>query len=362
MEQKITVGLDDRSYPIWIGSGLLDHVAEKLDMICFPQRVAVISNTRVFDLYGNHLTTTLVEAGIQVDTVILPDGEEYKDMKHLQLILDSLIQKGFDRGCGLIALGGGVIGDMAGFAAAIFLRGIPFFQIPTTLLSQVDSSVGGKTAVNHPLGKNMIGAFYQPQGVLIDVKLLSTLEEREFLSGTSEVIKYGMIYDADFFDWLDKNVENMKQQRPQTLMEAVKRSCQIKANVVEVDERETSYRAILNFGHTFGHAVENLTGYGTVKHGEAVAIGMVAAAELSLRLGLSTVETVERLQDVLRKYALPVTPPVFPLNDYMSAMKRDKKVKQGTLNFVVNENIGHCRIMEIDQYFELLRDIYPDLP
>lgn len=340
MLQKIEVSLADRSYSISVGSNLLGSIGEKLKQIDFPQRIAIISNPTVDNLYGQTVCNSLVSSGFNPLQFNVPDGEEYKSLSTLELIYDFLIQKSFDRGCGLIALGGGVVGDMAGFAAATFLRGIPYVQIPTTVLSQVDSSVGGKTAVNHPLGKNLIGAFYQPEMVIIDIDVLNTLEPREVSAGLAEVVKYGVIRDAEFFCWLEDNVQQLIALDPETLIHAIKKSCQIKADIVAVDEKEGSIRAILNYGHTFGHAIETLSGYGQWKHGEAVAAGMVVAAKISAQKGLCSQLDVDRLTQLLKGLGLPIEPPEFSLDDFVVAMQRDKKVKQGELTMVLNQGIG----------------------
>jgi 3-dehydroquinate synthase len=345
--EKVNVPLADRSYSILIGSDLLVNLGNELSNLNFPQRIAVISNPTVDKLYGQIVLDSLKSTDFTPLQFNVPDGEEYKSHETLQSIYDFLIENSFDRGCGLIALGGGVIGDMAGFAAATFLRGIPYVQVPTTLLAQVDSSVGGKTAVNHPLGKNLIGAFYQPELVLIDIVTLSTLEVREVSAGLAEVVKYGVIRDRDFFCWLEENTEKLKNRDSAALSYAIKRACQIKAEIVEVDEKEGSVRAYLNFGHTFGHAVENLSGYGHWKHGEAVSVGMIVAAKISASFGLCSQQDVDRLTQLLKSLDLPIDPPDFSLDDYVVAMQRDKKVKQGHLTMVLNRGIGEVTLQKI---------------
>ena len=307
----------------------------------------MITNPVVGKLYSHSVCQSLKAANIDCFEIVLPDGEEYKTLQTLQTIYDQLIKNNFDRGCGLIALGGGVIGDMVGFAAATFLRGIPFVQIPTTLLAQVDSSVGGKTAVNHPLGKNLIGAFYQPELVLIDVDTLNTLDSREVSAGMAEVVKYGVIKDLEFFEWLESNYLRLQNLDNDALIYAVKKSCQIKADIVEVDEREGSIRAFLNYGHTFGHAIEALSGYGQLKHGEAVAVGMVVAAQISADQGLCREDDVARIRKLLLALKLPVKPPKHSLADYVAAMQRDKKVKEGTLTLVLNQGIGSVTLSKV---------------
>jgi len=347
MLEKLIVGLDERSYPIWIGGGILDLLGDALREVGFPRRVAVITNPTVRDLYADRVLSSLERADFRGSLVVIPDGEEHKNLATLEKIYDALLGGGFDRYSGLIALGGGVVGDITGFAAATFLRGVPFAQVPTTLLSQVDSSVGGKTGVNHPLGKNMIGAFYQPRHVHIDVATLKTLPQREFAAGMAEVIKYGIIRDAEFFAWLEGQRESLQRLEETALVRAVKRSCQIKADIVELDEKESSLRAILNFGHTFGHAVETLAGYGEIRHGEAVAIGMLVAASAARELGHCTAADVAAISALLEAFQLPVAPPPFALDDYLQAMGRDKKVKAGVLRFVLNRGIGDCLLKDI---------------
>jgi 3-dehydroquinate synthase len=360
--EKLIVGLGQRSYPIWVGSGILDGLGNALQKVDFPQRVAVVTNQLVNRLYGERVIASLAEKGFSPTVIELPDGEEFKTIQTLEMIFDKLIRQNFDRTSGLIALGGGVIGDITGFAAATFLRGIPFAQAPTTLLSQVDSSVGGKTGVNHPLGKNLIGAFYQPMHVHIDVDTLQTLPSREFSSGMAEVIKYGMIRDKGLFDWLFSEREALQSMAAGALVQAVKRSCQIKADVVELDEKEDSLRAVLNYGHTFGHAVETLSGYGQVKHGEAVAIGMVVAAAASVSLNLCKPEDLRALCSLLGSFGLPVAPPSFPLPDYLRAMGRDKKIKKGTLRLILNQGIGGHEIRDIPDPESLFRSILESPP
>lgn len=345
---EIIVPLAERSYPILIGQGLLEQIGAELNTRGFPTRIAVVSNPKVDALYGEQIRRSLTHGGFSTVAINLPDGEEYKNPDNLIKIYDQLIQQGFDRGCGLIALGGGVIGDMAGFAAATFLRGIPYVQAPTTLLAQVDSSVGGKTAINHPLGKNLIGSFYQPRLVLVDTETLSTLEPRELHAGLAEVVKYGVIRDIEFFSWLEKNSSRLLEKSADALSYAIQRSCEIKADIVAQDEKEGSIRAYLNYGHTFGHAIENLSGYGRWKHGEAVACGMVVAARIAAREGLCRQGEVDRLIELLQAFDLPVIPPVFPLDDYLEAIRRDKKVKEGTLSLVLNRGIGEVVLRQIN--------------
>ncbi len=347
MKEEVNIALDDRGYTISIGIDQLLHLGNHLSAIDFPQKVVIVSNPTVAGLYSSPVRKVLEKSGFSVFQYNVPDGEEYKNHHSLQSIYDFLIENSFDRGCGLIALGGGVVGDMAGFAAATFLRGIPYVQVPTTVLSQVDSSVGGKTAINHPLGKNLIGAFYQPVHVLIDIATLDTLDPREVSAGFAEVVKYGVIQDANFFAWLEANVDRLKKRDPDALAYAIKRSCQIKADIVAADEREGSIRAYLNYGHTFGHAIEMLAGYGEWKHGEAVSAGMVVAAKISLSRGLCSDYDVERLTHLLKRFELPVTPPDFSLGEYVASMERDKKVKDGTLTLVLNRGIGNVTLEKV---------------
>ncbi|MDT8420962.1 MAG: 3-dehydroquinate synthase [Desulfuromonadales bacterium] len=343
----VKVGLGSRSYDILLGAGNLSALHDELTSIDFSEKIAVISNPDIASLYADKVCGNLAEVGRDVRLITVPEGEEYKNLATLNLIYDELIGQGFDRSCGLIALGGGVIGDTVGFAAATFLRGVPFVQIPTTLLAQVDSSVGGKTAVNHPLGKNLIGAFYQPRLVLIDIETLSTLDPREMVSGLAEVVKYGVIKDPDFFLWLEEHAEELLSLDRDCLIHAIRTSCQIKSDIVEIDETENSIRALLNYGHTFGHAIESLAGYGQWRHGEAVAVGMVIAARISAALGFCSEPDVERIVHLLERFNLPTQPPPYSLADYVESMKRDKKVSGGTLMMVLNTGIGSARLEKI---------------
>ncbi len=362
MTEKIVVGLGERSYPIRIGAGILARLGAALKDSAFPRRVAVVTNDRVMQLYGSVVMDSLAAADLRATTIVLPDGEEFKNLQTVERIYDRLIAEGFDRSSGLVALGGGVIGDMTGFAAATFLRGIPFAQVPTTLLAQVDSSVGGKTGVNHRLGKNLIGAFHQPRYVHIDVATLGTLSPREFSAGLAEVVKYGIIRDRNFFGWLQNSVARLHTQEPAALIEAVKIACQIKADIVEIDERESSLRAVLNFGHTLGHAVETLTGYREFLHGEAVAIGMNFAATAANELGLCSREELAAIRGLLTSCKLPIAPPEFPLDDYLRAVGRDKKVQEGVLRLVLNRGIGESLIQEIGEAEQLFAVVLERLP
>jgi 3-dehydroquinate synthase len=338
---QINVELEDRSYPIFIGSGQMATVG--ISRFIKGNKVLIVTNTTVAKLYLSALQAQLGDK--QVDTIVLDDGEQYKNLDTLNLILTQLLENKHDRKTTLIALGGGVVGDITGFAAACYQRGVPFIQVPTTLLSQVDSSVGGKTAVNHPLGKNMIGAFYQPQAVVIDTKSLETLPEREFSAGMAEVIKYGLITDADFFDWLEDNTGALKQGDQTALTYAIERSCINKAKVVSADETEQGIRAILNLGHTFGHAIETFQNYSGWLHGEAVAAGMVMASKLSLMMGGITQSEFDRVKNLIETWSLPVAPPEKMTADHFKdLMYRDKKVLDGQLRLVVLRALGDAEV------------------
>jgi len=344
---RVEIHLGERSYPILIGAPLLE-VAGTFDDLPQASQALIVTNTTVAPLYGASLKKALEGQFQRVHVVALPDGEEYKTWQTLNLIFDALLANGCDRKTVLFALGGGVVGDMTGFAAASYMRGVPFVQVPTTLLAQVDSSVGGKTAINHPLGKNMIGAFYQPLRVVCDLDTLKTLPLRELSAGLAEVIKYGPIADMAFLDWIEDNMNALMGREPQALAYAVKRSCEIKAGVVGQDERETGLRAILNFGHTFGHAIEAGLGYGLWLHGEAVGCGMVMAAELSQRLGLIEVAFVQRLKQLIEKAGLPVMGPRLSTQDnagrYLELMRVDKKAEAGDIRFVVIDGPGRAAV------------------
>ena len=336
----LTVDLGDRSYPIYIGTELLDE-ADLISRHIHGSSAVIVTNTTVAPLYLDKITTTLDRTGIRHDQVILEDGEKFKTMDAVLSIIDTLLNQKHDRRSTVIALGGGVVGDVAGFAASIYQRGVNFIQIPTTLLSQVDSSVGGKTGVNHPLGKNMIGAFYQPQCVIADTGTLATLPARELSAGLAEVIKYGLIQDADFFDWIEEHAAALVNNDKALFAEAIFTSCRIKAEIVAKDERETGIRAILNLGHTFGHAIETKMGYGNWLHGEAVAAGMVMAADLSLRHGWINPEVKNRTIAILEKCSLPVAAPEsMSIEDYMRIMAIDKKAVNGTIKFILLKALG----------------------
>jgi 3-dehydroquinate synthase len=350
----VGIELADRSYEIVIGQGLLSAPAS-LQSLPPAATAVVVTNPTVAALYAERVLTLLRPKYSKVLTVELPDGEAYKDWTSLNLIFDALLSGGCDRKTLIFALGGGVIGDMAGFAAACYMRGVPFVQIPTTLLAQVDSSVGGKTAINHPLGKNMIGAFYQPLRVIADLDTLDSLPERELSAGLAEVIKYGPIADDGFLDWIDANLDSLLARDKQALAHAVKRSCEIKAWVVGQDERESGLRAILNFGHTFGHAIEAGLGYGEWLHGEAVGCGMVMAIDLSRRLGLVDAAYAERLMRLIERARLPIRGPALGADRYLELMRVDKKSEAGEIRFVVIEAPGRAAMRPAPE--AMVRDV-----
>jgi 3-dehydroquinate synthase len=337
--QTLTVSLGHRSYPIHIGPGLL-HKADLIASMLPQNRAAIVTNTTLAPLYLPALSGALQKQGVATVDIVLPDGESHKNWETLNKVFDALLAHRCERKTALIALGGGVIGDITGFAAAVYQRGVPFLQIPTTLLAQVDSAVGGKTAINHPLGKNMIGAFYQPLAVISDTDALDTLPERELVAGLAEVIKYGLICDPVFFDWLESNISRLLAREPEALAYAIERSCHNKAEIVAQDERETGVRALLNFGHTFGHAIEAGLGFGTWLHGEAVAAGMVLAARLSLKMGLIGQHDLGRVIDLLSRAKLPTIAPELGIERYMELMGHDKKVDAGKLRFILLKSIG----------------------
>ncbi len=347
--RTLRVPLGDRTYPIWIGAGLIDQAGTRLKRLSRIGQIAVVSNRRVMRLYGPRVSRSLKRAGIQPRVILLPDGERYKTLRSVEKILDALVSWKFERGSLLVALGGGVIGDITGFAASAYLRGIDHVQIPTTVVAQVDSSVGGKTGVDHPRGKNLIGAFWQPKGVLIDPAVLGSLPKRQFVAGLAEVIKYGVIADRAFFQFLERRREDILRRDGKAMGRVIADSCRIKARVVGSDEREISgRRMILNFGHTFGHALETATGYSKYLHGEAVAIGMVFAARLAVRRGLLGAREGDRIVALIKAFGLPADAPKEVLPRYVEIMRRDKKVKEGKLRFVVPSRIGRVRVIEVD--------------
>ncbi|MBE5253152.1 3-dehydroquinate synthase [Mixta mediterraneensis] len=342
--EKITVALGKRSYPITIAAGLFNDPASFWPLKA-GDHAMLVTNQTLAPLYLEKLSALLTAAGVKVDQVVLPDGEQYKTLAVMDQVFTALLQKPHGRDTTLIALGGGVIGDLTGFAAASYQRGVRFIQVPTTLLSQVDSSVGGKTAVNHPLGKNMIGAFYQPASVIIDTDCLRSLPPRELASGLAEVIKYGIILDGEFFTWLEQNLDRLLALETQAMAYCIRRCCELKAEVVAADERETGQRALLNLGHTYGHAIEAHMGYGNWLHGEAVAAGMVMAAHTAERLGQFKTEETDRIITLLHRAGLPVHgPEAMKAEDYLPHMMRDKKVLAGELRLVLPLSIGRSEV------------------
>jgi 3-dehydroquinate synthase len=343
--EKITVELGDRSYPIYIGSGLLKRLSELPIFNRSQSSNILLSNPTVFGLYGGTMLSGLASIGVQCEPLLIPDGEEYKDIFWLYHTLTELLRRRLDRRSCVFALGGGVIGDMAGFAASVYMRGIPFVQIPTTLLAQVDSSVGGKTGVNHFLGKNMIGSFYQPSAVVIDTDTLDSLPKREYLCGIAEVIKYGVISDERFFDYLQEHREEILKRVPERLMHIIRTSCEIKARVVAADERESGLRAILNYGHTIGHAIETETNYSRFKHGEAVAIGMVLEAKVAEYLNLLDSKDRQRITQLIESYGLPSSlPKDIDPEALIGHMVLDKKAEAGRITVITPVKVGEVRI------------------
>jgi 3-dehydroquinate synthase len=349
----LNVSLAERSYPIYLGEQILGADFPQLRALAAGRQVAIVSNPSVHAIYGNPLKASLgsSQAGAKekVIDVLLPDGEEHKTYESLNIIFDALLAAHFDRQCLLIALGGGVVGDMAGFAAAVYQRGVDFVQVPTTLLAQVDSSVGGKTAINHPLGKNMIGAFHQPKMVIADVATLRTLPKREIAAGLAEMLKHGAIADEAYFDYLVENLALLNQCDSEKMIHAVHTSCVIKSNVVSQDEREGGLRAILNFGHTFGHAIESGLGYGEWLHGEAVGAGMVMAADLSARLGLVPRDVVEKIRQANLAAGLPTAGPAWSADKYIQLMAGDKKSEQGIPKFVLLSPFGKAIVRKVPE-------------
>ena len=340
--QTLHVELGDRRYPIFIGSQLDPKTL--LAPYIKGQQVMIVTNTTLEQLYLSHYVHDLESLGKKVATCVLPDGEKYKNLENLNLIFDALLEAGFNRDCTVLALGGGVIGDMAGFASACFQRGVYFIQVPTTLLSQVDSSVGGKTGINHPLGKNMIGAFKQPEVVMADMAQLRTLPARELSAGLAEVIKYALLGDLEFLAWLEQHMDGLLAGDESLLAQAVYRSCAHKARIVANDEKEQGERALLNLGHTFGHAIESYLGYGEWLHGEAVATGMVMAADLSQRMGWISAEDLQRTKNIIQYAKLPISCPKIPLDEFLSYMAHDKKVLNGQLRLVLLQQLGQAVI------------------
>ena len=342
----VQVNTPGGDYPIHVAAGRLDLIAQSVPTD--TTTIALITNPTVFDLYGERVLHALQSTGKKVVQVQIPDGEEHKVGSTLDSIFDALLQNRLDRKAVIVALGGGVVGDISGFAAACFMRGIRFIQVPTTLLSQVDSSVGGKTAINHPLGKNMIGAFYQPIAVEIDIHVLKTLPKREIAAGLAEVIKYGMITDADFLQWCVDHTDGLNALNDADIQYAVQRSCELKAYVVSQDERESGLRAILNFGHTFGHAIEAGLGYGEWLHGEAVGCGMIMAAELSAEVCGLSAESVQKVRDLVAAIGCPTTPPQWGHDKWVDLMGLDKKAEGGQLRFVLLTELGKSVVQTVD--------------
>jgi 3-dehydroquinate synthase len=346
---RVAVRLGDRSYEILIQDGLLDRVGEYLVPFGLGPAAVVVTNPVVQRLYGARVLRSLKAAGFQPSVIIAPDGERAKSLKWLAVLLEGLLRRRYERTTWLLALGGGVIGDLAGFAASVYLRGVPFVQVPTTLVAQVDSSIGGKTGINHPLGKNLIGSFYQPKLVLTDPRVLRTLAPREYRAGLAEVIKYGVIRDAALFEFLERDIERVAGLDHTAVHRIIRTSCAIKAKVVSADEREGDRRRILNFGHTLGHALETVTRYRRYKHGEAVAIGMVAAARLAERLGLADRDVARRIRDLVRRTGLPADLPAHPPSDLLRAMRQDKKVRNRQIHFVLPTQIGRVEVVPIPE-------------
>ena len=348
-ESSVQVSLAPRSYAIVVGDGLLDSLGRRLQSLGCCGKVGVVTDAAVGKLYASRAMRAIKSAGLDGHLIVVPAGERTKTLRWVARILDELVKERFDRGAALVALGGGVIGDLTGFAASVYLRGIPFIQVPTTLVAQVDSSVGGKTGVNHPLGKNLIGAFYQPRLVLSDIATLQTLPPREWLGGLAEVIKYGMIADEPFFLYVEQHMDALLKREAEAVRHIVTQSCRIKAAVVMEDERESDRRRILNYGHTIGHALESLGKYKTLIHGEAVAIGMVHEAALSHHLGLCSQDVVSRQRDVIRRAGLPYSLPKVTFTELWAAMQHDKKVAQGRVYSVFPERIGQVRIAPLER-------------
>lgn len=356
--REVTINLGQRTYRIAIGSGILDQAGELLARLPVGKKVLLVTNPVVAGLYGERVAESLGRSGFKVYRAEIPDGEQYKTLQSAEMLYDRAFEAGLDRRCPVVALGGGVVGDLAGFVAATYMRGVPFVQIPTTLLAQVDSSVGGKVAVNHPRGKNIIGAFYQPVLVITDTDTLATLNGREVRSGLAEVIKYGVIRDSAFFTWLEENINRVLTLDPEALAHVVEVSCRVKAAVVEEDETEQGTRAILNFGHTVGHAVESLTNYTGFNHGEAVAIGMAAASRLAVNLGLFKESEEKRVIDLLYNAGLPLhIPGKLDEQEMLEAMTRDKKAYDGEITFVLHKAIGEVVINKNVPESEIIKAI-----
>jgi len=356
---RISVDLGERGYDIVLGSQMIHLLGEEMRKVSSAEKVMIVTHPRINRLYGNDVVARLKGVGFSPTVVQLPEGERHKTLSHVQRIYDGLIQKRFERSSLLVALGGGVVGDMTGFAAATFLRGISYVQCPTTVVAQIDAAIGGKTGVDHPKGKNLIGAIYQPSLVLIDPLLLATLPKREFIAGLAEIVKYGVILDKKLFYFMEKNVDAILAQEPSVLTYCMRRSAEIKAAVVGADERESGLRKILNYGHTFGHAIETVTGYRQYKHGEAVAIGMMAAARMSDRLGIGNRELIDRQERLLERLGLPTRFPRLNPVEIMKVLYTDKKVVGGKIHFVLPEKIGSVGVQKVerDSIEGILRDL-----
>lgn len=344
--KRLNIDLADRSYEILIGRSLLERTGEWVMAIAKPSRVVIITHPSINRLYGEQLSSGFSQADIPIHFIEVPEGEKSKSLEQAEKIYNQLLTWKCDRQTVLVALGGGVIGDLTGFIAATYVRGVPFIQVPTTLLSQVDSSVGGKTAVNHPLGKNMIGVFYQPKLVVVDLETLQSLPEKEYKAGISEIVKYGVIEDARLFEFLERQFKNILSHDNEALEHIIATSCAIKARVVEKDERESHYRMVLNFGHTIGHAIESLTGYSTYTHGEAVAIGMVYAAKLSQLMGHCTEDVTQRITGLIENFGLPTKLPSLKAEDMIQSMYLDKKTAHKKIRFILVKGIGAIEIVD----------------
>lgn len=353
--QRLSIDLGERSYDILIGSGIRKRTGEFLNAVFKPSRVVIVTHPSINDLYGEEVTKSFIEQGWATDTIEVPEGESSKNLGQAEKLYDRLLELNCDRKSVLVALGGGVIGDLVGFVAATYQRGIPFIQMPTTLLSQVDSSVGGKTAVNHPKGKNMIGAFYQPRLVVVDLETLRTLPQKEYRAGLAEIVKYGVIADARLFEFLETNYKKILNLDFECLSYIIETSCAIKARVVEKDERESHYRMVLNFGHTFGHAIESLTNYSQFIHGEAVSIGMVRAAQLSHSMGKCSEEVPKNLKALLEKLGLPVDMPGLDATSVIGSLYHDKKTMDHKIRFILVNEIGLIEIADQVSEEEILK-------
>ena len=354
------IDLGERSYEIKIGAGILANLGTYMQELEIGSKVLIITNPLVDSLYGEKVETAIAEAGFEVNKAVIPDGEQYKSLPTAKDLYDHAVRANLDRTSSIVALGGGVVGDIAGFIAASFMRGINFIQVPTTILAQVDSSVGGKVAVNHPHGKNLIGDFYQPKLVVADPEVLTTLEERELKAGLAEVIKHGLIRDREFFNFLAEYNQEILALEPEPVIKAIKRSCEIKADVVNEDEYEEGIRAILNYGHTIGHALEAVTEYQYYRHGEAVAVGMVAAAKLAHKLGYLSSQEVTKHQKVLASFGLPTAYSGLDIEEIISKLKQDKKVQDGVVRFILLEAIGEVFITsEVPE--EIVREVLKEM-